>query len=54
MPAIEAGQAFRIPFELRIGAMKASRQSSLLKVSTDVGTEIWIPVYGFRDDLKDN
>lgn len=54
MPAIEAGQAFRIPFELRIGAMTTARQSSLLKVSTDVGTEIWIPVYGFRSDLKDN
>ena len=54
MPAIEAKQAFRIPFELRIGAMKTARQSSLLKFTTDVGTEIWIPVYGFRNDLKDN
>lgn len=54
MPAIESRQAVRIPFELRIGAMRNSRQTSLLKFSTDVGTEIWIPVYGFRGDLKDN
>ncbi len=54
VPAIEAKQAFRIPFELRPEAMKESRQSSLLKFSTDVGTEIWIPVYGFRNDLNGN
>ncbi len=54
LPAIEVGQAFRIPFELRFDAMKTSAQSSLLKFSTDVGTEIWIPVYGFRRDLGGN
>ncbi len=54
MPAIEAGQAFRLPFELRPDAMKSSRQGSLLKFSTDVGTEIWIPIYGFRQDLNEN
>ena len=54
MPAIEGGQAFRIPFELRTEAMKLSRQSSLLRFSTDLGTEIWIPVFGFRSDITGN
>lgn len=54
IPALEAGQAFRVPLEVRREAMKTSRQSSLLKFTTDVGTEIWIPVYSFRPDLQDN
>jgi hypothetical protein len=51
IPAIEAGQAVRVPLQLRQEAMKSARQVSLLKFSTDVGTVVWIPVYGFRRDL---
>ncbi len=54
MPPIEAGQAFRVPFQLRREAMNSARQTSLLKFSTDVGTVVWIPVYGFRQDLETN
>ncbi len=54
IPALEAGQAFRVPLEVRREAMKAARQTSLLKFKTDVGTEVWIPVYSFRQDLKGN
>ena len=52
LPALEAGAAMRVPFETRWQEMKAYAQGSLLKISTDVGTEIWIPVVGVRMDLK--
>lgn len=51
IPAIAAGQAIRVPLQLRQEAMKSARQTSLLKFSTDLGTVTWIPVYGFRRDL---
>gem|GEM_PF-347018 len=54
MPAIEPGQAFRVPFQLRREAMTSGRQTSVLKFSTDVGTVLWLPVYGFRQDLETN
>ena len=54
MPPIEAGQAFRVPFQLRREAMTSGRQTSVLKFSTDVGTVLWLPVYGFRQDLETN
>lgn len=54
MPPIEPGQAFRVPFQLRREAMTSGRQTSVLKFSTDVGTVLWLPVYGFRQDLETN
>jgi hypothetical protein len=33
--------------------MLKSKQGSLLKVTTDLGTEAWVPVNGFRDDTGD-
>jgi hypothetical protein len=49
---LEAGSAVRVPFETRWQEMKAYTQGSLLKISSDVGTEVWIPVVGVRMDLK--
>jgi hypothetical protein len=54
LPPLEAGQSVRVPLELRLQDMRAATQSSLLKISTDMGTETWIPVIGVRKDLEEN
>jgi hypothetical protein len=51
LPPLEIGGSMAVPFECRAGAMSRPRQTSLLKVTTDLGTEAWVPVVGFRDDL---
>ncbi|MCL1856443.1 MAG: hypothetical protein FWF84_02210 [Kiritimatiellaeota bacterium] len=44
LPVLEAGEAFAIPFVLRVTAMEKGSQSGLLKITTDLGTETWVPV----------
>ncbi|WP_193211271.1 hypothetical protein [Luteolibacter marinus] len=51
MPPLEVKASIAVPFECRASAMSQPRQGSLLKITTDLGTESWIPVSGFRDDL---
>ncbi|MBL9139752.1 MAG: hypothetical protein JNK85_28035 [Verrucomicrobiales bacterium] len=53
MPALEADRSVRIPFHARIEEMQAFCQSSLLRISTDLGTESWVPVIGIREDLEE-
>ncbi len=52
MPAMEAGARLGIPFTARTAEMTAPEQVSLLKISTDMGTELWVPVVGRRVDLE--
>lgn len=52
LPPLEAGAALRVPLAARREDMGSFRHSSLLKVSTDLGTEVWIPVLGIREDLQ--
>jgi hypothetical protein len=52
MPAIEGGSRLGIPFSVRTAEMTAPEQVSLLKITTDMGTEIWVPVLGRRPDLE--
>lgn len=52
VPALAAGAAIRVPLEARREELHSYMQSSLLKVSTDLGTEVWIPVIGIRKDLE--
>lgn len=52
MPPLEAGARLGIPFSARTSAMTAYEQASLLKISTDMGTEQWVPVVGRRPDLE--
>lgn len=52
MPPMEAGGRLRIPFTARTLEMTAYEQVSLLKISTDMGTELWVPVLGRRLDLE--
>jgi hypothetical protein len=51
LPALEIAGAVAIPFECRGSEMQRARQGTLLKITTDLGTETWLPVLGFRDDL---
>lgn len=53
LPPIEAGQGLRLPIEARREDIQLSRQASLFKISTDIGTEDWIPVICLRQDLKE-
>jgi hypothetical protein len=52
MPAMEASAALAIPFEARRREMSSWQQCSLLKISTDMGTELWVPVLAMRKDLQ--
>ena len=53
LPPLEAGAAVAVPMECRGAEMLEPKQGSLLKVTTDLGTEAWVPVYGFRDKTGD-
>jgi hypothetical protein len=52
MPPMEAAAALSVPFEVRRREMSAWQQCSLLKISTDMGTELWVPVLAVRKDLQ--
>lgn len=51
-PPLEAGTAIAVPFEARISEMTSGNQTTLLKVTSDLGTVNWVPVYGSRTDLN--
>lgn len=53
MPPLEANGSIAVPFECRTAAMSRPSQTSLLKITTDIGTETWVPVMSFRDDLAE-
>jgi hypothetical protein len=50
LPAVEAGQAIRLPFVLRMQDAGPGERFSLLKVTTDLGTVSYVPVTALRDD----
>lgn len=54
LPPLEAGTALRVPVAARLGAMTAYVQVTALRITTDLGTETWVPVVGVREDLKSN
>jgi len=51
LPTLEIAGALAIPFECRSAEMARARQGSLLLITTDLGTETWVPASGFRSDL---
>ena len=53
MPPLEAKASIAVPFECRTAAMTRPSHASLLKITTDLGTENWVPVMSFRDDLPE-
>lgn len=52
LPELEAGAATRFPLQIRADSARAATVKSLLCIKTDLGTETWVPVTGFREDLK--
>ncbi len=52
-PPLEGGKAIAVPMQVRSSELLKSKQGSLLKVTTDLGTEAWVPVNGFRDGASD-
>ncbi len=52
LPPLEAGQAIQVPLEARRQAMQAAVHRSLLRITTDLGTEVWVPVLAIREDLE--
>lgn len=52
MPALESGGRLALPFTARTAEMTEPEQASLLRFTTDMGTEIWVPVLGRRADLE--
>jgi hypothetical protein len=53
LPSLEGGGAWRVPLEARVQDLNTASQGSLLKITTDLGTEQWIPVIGLRQDLEE-
>lgn len=50
IPPLEEGAAIAVPFECRKADMSQPEQGSMLKFSSDLGTEVWVPVTALRDD----
>ncbi|MFT5408687.1 MAG: hypothetical protein ACI9NC_001397 [Verrucomicrobiales bacterium] len=51
---LRAGGSVALPFRARTAEMTRSFQASLLRITTDLGTESWVPVYATRSDLQEN
>ena len=51
LPPIEASRSQGVPLQARLEAMTLARQRSLLRITSDIGTELWIPVDCLRKDL---
>ena len=52
LPSIEVGRSIGIPLETRREAMTQAKQESALKITTDLGTVIWVPVSCLRDNQQ--
>ena len=50
-PPVEGGKAIRLPLALRVQEAGPGERHSLLRVITDLGTIIYVPVTAGRDDL---
>ena len=48
-PAFDAGKGMTLPVMLRVGDVKPGTYSGLLKITTDLGTETWLPVRANRE-----
>jgi len=54
LPMIESAALSSLKLELRREQLTTASASALLKVTTDAGTEVWIPVSASRSDLSNN
>lgn len=51
MPAFDPGESRGFWLALHPERMTADAQSTLLKITTDIGTQCWLPVEGHRSDV---
>jgi hypothetical protein len=51
LPPIEVGRSQGVPLQARLVDMVLPEQRSLLRITTDIGTVVWIPVECVRKDL---
>jgi len=51
LPSLEPSQKSGLWLKLRRERMTRAEQGTLLRISTDAGVELWIPVTGTRSDL---
>ena len=51
---LDAGEKLALPFSVRVAEMNSSLQVSVLKISTALGTESWVPVAATRSDLSES
>lgn len=49
LPTLEEGQKTGLYLRLRRDEMTSATQSALLKISTDSGVQMWVPITGSRD-----
>ncbi len=49
-PAFDAGGGMTLPVVLRVKDLQPGEHSGLLKVTTDLGTETWLPVRATREE----
>ncbi len=54
LPPLSAGRAIGVPLEARLEEMNSVLHSSLLKITTDMGTETYVQMIALRDDLISN
>ncbi len=52
MPSFDAGEKRGFWLALRPERMTANTQSGLLKITTDLGTQSWVPILGTRSDSQ--
>lgn len=48
-PEYDAGKGVTLPFALRVKDIQPGQHTGLLKVTTDLGTETWVPVRASRE-----
>lgn len=53
LPPIEAGKGLTVPLEARLEDMNRFMHTSLIRITTDLGTVSWLQVGSAREDLKD-
>ncbi len=52
VPTLEPGNTTGLYLRLKRDQMTSASQSALLKISTDSGVQMWVPITGTRDDLS--
>ncbi len=48
-PGFNAGEGMTLPVTLRVAEMQPGSYAGLLKVTTDLGAEVWVPVQAVRE-----